>query len=141
MAASGVEEEKSITWDAKILVVEDNLTNQIVVRGLLNMFGLTVDVAGNGTEAVEKVTSEHYDFIFMDCQMPVMDGYEATKCIRHLENSATPSDVPIVALSANTMKGDEDMCLEAGMNDHLSKPISQDKLKAILEKWLPEKSV
>jgi len=123
---------------AKILVVEDNLTNQIVARGLLNMFGLEVDVAMNGQEALEKVHAHGYSLIFMDCQMPVMDGYEATRAIRKMQDGVTPSVVPIVALSANAMKGDKALCLEAGMDDHLAKPIAKDKLIEMLKKWLPE---
>jgi CheY-like chemotaxis protein len=73
----------------------------------------------------------------MDCQMPIMDGYEATRTIRQLIDGKTPADVAIVALSANAMKGDEDECFAAGMNAHIAKPISQDKLISILKKWLP----
>lgn len=141
MAASTFSDElvsRGLTINARVLVVEDNLTNQIVVRGLLNMFGVEVEVAENGQEALEKVRTEAYDLIFMDCQMPVMDGYEATREIRKLAAGATPNDVPIVALSANAMKGDKELCLEAGMNDHLAKPIAQDQLKQQLKKWLPE---
>lgn len=122
---------------ARVLVVEDNLTNQIVVRGLLKVIGIDADIAVNGEDALEKVTLSRYDLIFMDCQMPIMDGYEATKRIRQLEgNSLTFSQVPIIALSANAMKGDKDICLEAGMDDHMAKPISKDKLSEMLKKWL-----
>lgn len=125
-------------FNAHILVVEDNLTNQIVVRGLLNMFGLDVEVAEHGQEAVEKASLTKYDLIFMDCQMPIMDGYEATREIRQMKAGATSSDVPIIALSANAMKGDKELCISAGMNDHLAKPIAKDQLQHQLEKWLPE---
>ena len=121
----------------KVLLAEDNVTNQIVARGLLNLYGVEVVVAENGQKAVEQAQSTKFDMIFMDCQMPVMDGYEATRTIRQLTDGQTPSDVVIVALSANAMKGDEDECFAAGMNDHIAKPISQDKLIAILTKWLP----
>ncbi|MEL0635514.1 ATP-binding protein [Marinomonas sp. TI.3.20] len=137
--SSSEEPQKSIdNMEARILVVEDNLTNQIVARGLLNMFGVDVDVAMNGQEAIEKAQAASYDLIFMDCQMPIMDGYEATRAIRQMQEGATSSNVPIVALSANAMKGDKDLCLDAGMNDHLAKPIAKDKLQSMLEKWLPE---
>lgn len=124
-------------FTAKVLLAEDNLTNQIVARGLLNLYGVEVVVAENGQKAVEQAQSTQFDMIFMDCQMPVMDGYEATRTIRQFTDAQTPSDVAIVALSANAMKGDEDECFAAGMNDHIAKPISQDKLIAILTKWLP----
>ncbi|MGO2356655.1 MAG: ATP-binding protein, partial [Marinomonas foliarum] len=123
-------------FNAKVLLAEDNLTNQIVARGLLNMYGVDVVVASDGQKAVEEAQTTKFDMIFMDCQMPVMDGYEATRVIRQSSGGATPSDVAIVALSANVMKGDEDECFAAGMNDHIAKPISQDKLTAILTKWL-----
>lgn len=124
-------------FKAKVLLAEDNLTNQIVARGLLNLYGVDVVVAKNGQEAVEQAQSTQFDMIFMDCQMPVMDGYEATRTIRQLTDGQTPADVAVVALSANAMKGDEDDCFAAGMNDHIAKPISQEKLVAILTKWLP----
>lgn len=123
-------------FNATVLLAEDNVTNQIVARGLLKLYGVEVVVAENGQEAVELVQSTSFDMIFMDCQMPVMDGYEATRQIRQLKDSKTPADVAIVALSANAMQSDKNDCLEAGMNDHVAKPVSQDKLFAILEKWL-----
>ena len=125
------------TFKAKVLLAEDNLTNQIVARGLLNLYGVEVVVAGNGQIAVDLAQETHFDMIFMDCQMPVMDGYDATRAIRQFTDSQTPANVAIVALSANAMKGDEDECFAAGMNDHIAKPISQEKLIAILTKWLP----
>ena len=124
-------------FKAKVLLAEDNVTNQIVARGLLNLYGVEVVVAENGEKAVEQAQLAKFDMIFMDCQMPVMDGYEATRTIRQFTDGQTASDVVIVALSANAMKGDEDECFAAGMNDHIAKPISQDKLIAILTKWLP----
>ncbi|REG82569.1 ATP-binding protein [Marinomonas pollencensis] len=141
MTASSLSDVSANTnphFSANVLVVEDNLTNQIVVRGLLNMFGLEVEVAEHGQKAVEKASLKKYDLIFMDCQMPIMDGYEATREIRRMKAGATSHDVPIVALSANAMKGDKDLCLDAGMNDHLAKPIAKDQLQLQLEKWLPE---
>lgn len=123
-------------FEAKILLAEDNLTNQIVARGLLNLYGVEVVIAENGQKAVDQAEAIKFDLIFMDCQMPVMDGYEATRKIRQLTEGQTAHDVPIVALSANAMKGDEDECFSAGMNDHIAKPVSQDKLIAILTKWL-----
>lgn len=123
-------------FQAKVLLAEDNLTNQIVARGLLNLYGVDVVIAENGEKAVDQAKATKFDLIFMDCQMPIMDGYEATRQIRLLTEGQTAQDVPIVALSANAMKGDEDECFSAGMNDHIAKPVSQDKLVAILTKWL-----
>ncbi|MEP3350659.1 MAG: ATP-binding protein [Marinomonas sp.] len=123
-------------FNATVLLAEDNLTNQIVARGLLKLYGVEVVIAENGQKAVELAQSTAFDMIFMDCQMPVMDGYEATRQIRQLTDSKTPADVAIVALSANAMKEDESDCFAAGMNDHVAKPVSQDKLLAILNKWL-----
>jgi len=124
-------------FNAKILVVEDNFTNQVVARGLLGRLGIEVDIANNGEEALTMLQSTHYDLIFMDCQMPIMDGYQATGRIRQLDTGKTVKNVPIVALSANAMKGDKLVCLEAGMDDHIAKPIDKDELLAVLEKWLP----
>lgn len=123
---------------AKVLLVEDNLTNQIVAKGLLGLFGIVVDVAENGEEAIKQARSQRYDLIFMDCQMPVMDGYEATEHIRLFDDqAATSAQVPIIALSANAMKGDDELCFDAGMNDHVAKPIAKERLEAVLVKWLP----
>jgi len=123
-------------FKAKVLLAEDNITNQIVARGLLNLYGVEVVVAENGQKAVEQAESTKFDLILMDCQMPIMDGYEATRKIRQFSEGQTAQDVPIVALSANAVTGDEDECFSAGMNDHIAKPVSQDKLIAILTKWL-----
>ncbi|MBD5770927.1 response regulator [Marinomonas colpomeniae] len=125
------------TFHGRVLLAEDNLTNQIVARGLLNLYCVEVVIAENGQKAVEQAESTQFDLIFMDCQMPVMDGYEATRHIRQLKQGKTSPDVPIIALSANALKGDEDECFIAGMNDHVAKPVSQDKIVAILTKWLP----
>ncbi|MEP2617193.1 MAG: response regulator, partial [Marinomonas sp.] len=136
--AQKAEEKTDINpvFNATVLLAEDNVTNQIVARGLLKLYGVEVVIAENGQKAVELAQSEVFDMIFMDCQMPIMDGYEATRQIRQLVGSKTPADVAIVALSANAMKEDESDCFAAGMNDHVAKPVSQDKLLAILNKWL-----
>lgn len=123
------------------LLVEDNITNQIVARGLLEMKGLTVTIANNGEEALQVVKDRRFDIIFMDCQMPVMDGYEATKHIRLLDESfaETSPRVPIIALSANAMKGDDKLCFEAGMDDFMPKPIDPLVLVEKLSHWLNNK--
>ena len=116
--------------------MEDNVTNQIVAKGLLSLYGVDVEVAENGQEAIEMAKSTQFDLILMDCQMPILDGYEATKRIRQLMDAKTPADVPIIALSANAMKGEEEKCFDSGMDDYVAKPISQDKVEASLVKWL-----
>jgi polar amino acid transport system substrate-binding protein len=115
-----------------ILVVEDNPVNQKLVLMQLSKLGYTkIDLADNGLEAVNKVSNKNYDLILMDCQMPVMDGYEATKCIRHNANGT-----PIVAMTANAMQGDLERCLEAGMNGYLTKPLMLKELRTELKRWL-----
>lgn len=123
---------------AEILVVEDSSTNQLVVRGYLEKMHLNVAVASNGREAIEWVREQIFDVILMDIQMPIMDGYEATKKIRHLPNGL---QVPIIALSASVMHDDIQSCLKTGMNDHLSKPIDIRLLEKCLIKWITPKSI
>ncbi len=115
---------------AKLLVAEDNTVNQKVAAALLKQLGYQVDVVANGTEAVEAVARVPYDAILMDCQMPEMNGYEATAEIRRLESPGR--HVPIIALTASAMKGDEERCLEAGMDAYVTKPITVDALGGVL---------
>ena len=115
----------------KALLVEDNEINQIVAKQNLENFGLEVDIAENGAIAVEKVKKEHFDIIFMDLQMPIMDGFEASRKIREFS-----SNIPIIALSAAVMEEDLKMTQAAGMNEHLSKPIDIDKLKEVITNYL-----
>jgi PAS domain S-box-containing protein len=110
---------------AKILVVEDNLVNRQLVRKLLENYGMEVDTATNGKVALRKIAVNDYHLVLMDLQMPVMDGYEATRRIR---SEFAHKDVPIIAVTAHALKGEADKCLEAGMNDYLSKPINPDDL-------------
>ncbi|MGJ8669550.1 MAG: response regulator [Oceanococcus sp.] len=119
----------------KILLVEDNPINQEVARELLQREGLSVDEAVNGQIAIEQVAVTDYDLVFMDMQMPVMDGIEATRRIRQLDSPH--ATVPIVAMTANAMQEDRQQCLDAGMNDHLGKPVNIDQLRSILTRWLP----
>ncbi|MBC7659095.1 MAG: CHASE domain-containing protein [Chitinophagaceae bacterium] len=124
----------------KVLVVEDVVVNQIVAKKMLEKFGLSVDLAVNGLAALEAVQARHYDLVFMDCQMPVMDGYESTRLMRETVNGRFVT-LPIVAMTANAMKGELEKCLAAGMNDHVSKPIDSKTLQKVLRKWLcPNKS-
>jgi two-component system, sensor histidine kinase and response regulator len=120
----------------RILLVEDNVINQKVATKILEKFGFKSDVAPNGFEAVQMLASATYDLVLMDVQMPVMDGYEATAHIRNQDSSVRPHNIPIIAMTANAMKGDEKKCLQAGMDDYLSKPIDSQKLLAKLKQWL-----
>ncbi len=116
-----------------ILLVEDNAINQQVAREVLERFGAATEVAQNGREAVEKVQARPYDVVLMDVQMPVMDGLAATRRIRSLPGGR---ELPIVALTAHALAEDRDRCLEAGMNDYLTKPIEPDRLLASLGQWI-----
>ncbi len=118
-----------------ILLVEDNTINQKVAIKLLQKIGLTTRCVNNGQEALEAIKDNSYDIVFMDMQMPVMDGLEATRQIRSREENNT--HVPIIAMTANAMKGDREKCFNAGMDDYLSKPIKPEELKKIVLKWLP----
>ena len=130
-----------IFFDAHVLVAEDNPTNQIVTRGMLEKLGCTVDVVENGREAVDAALQNTYDLIFMDCHMPHLDGYEASEKIRQNGALCGAKHIPIIALTAHAMKGDQEQCLAAGMDDYLSKPCSEGLIGAVLEKWLPVKTI
>lgn len=117
----------------RLLVVEDNPVNQRVAVAMLERLGHRVEVAGNGHEAVEAVERFAYDLVLMDVQMPELDGYEATRRIRALPQRA--ARLPIIAMTANALKGDAEKCLAAGMDDYLAKPVSSDALTAMLRKW------
>jgi len=119
-----------------VLVVDDNLINRKVAIGLIRKCGLTVDTASDGQEAVERVMARRYDLVLMDCQMPVLDGYQATQTIRQRE-IAMSHHTPIVAMTANTHDGDREKCLAAGMDDYLCKPVSFGDLEALLARFLP----
>ena len=124
---------------SKILVVDDHPINQKVVQTMLDMLGYEVEIASNGLEAVDAVKQNHYHMVLMDVQMPLMDGLEATREIRSL-NTGTfglKSQVPIVAVTAYAMVGDDKRCLDAGMNDYLAKPLKKQELLRVLAKWLP----
>ncbi|WP_332827648.1 response regulator [Ramlibacter sp.] len=121
----------------RILLVEDNVVNQMVALGMLQMDGYDVTVAGNGREAVDAHAQAAFDLILMDCHMPEMDGFEATKHIRERERTSGGKRMPIVALTANAMAQDREDCLAAGMDDHLSKPFSRVTMQEMLDRWVP----
>lgn len=118
-----------------LLLVEDNLTNRIVAKSLLNKLGFLVDEAENGKIAIELLSKKEYHLVFMDVQMPLMDGVEATKIIRSGDESIN-SKVPIVAMTANAMKGDREECLNVGMDDYIPKPIEETEVRRVLNKYL-----
>lgn len=119
----------------KVLVVDDNEVNRRVACGYLRKLGFSCDIAEDGVQALDAVKSQSYGMVFMDCQMPVMDGYQATAAIReHLQGQS----LPIIALTANAMEGDREKCLTAGMDDYLAKPLRKDKLQEVVERWLPQ---
>ena len=120
-----------------LLVVEDNEINRQIALELLDGAGLVVDVAENGERAVHQVQHASYDIVLMDVQMPVMDGLEATRRIRALPGYGR---LPILAMTANAMAGDRELALEAGMNDHVTKPIDPDQLFNALRRWLPHRA-
>ncbi len=128
---------KSLRFSGKILVVEDNLINQQVARGILIKLGCEVDLAIDGFEALTAIDKQRYDLVFMDCQMPELDGYAASEEIRRRENKRSDKRLPIIALTANALSGDREKCLEAGMDGYLSKPFSQAQIVDLLSQWLP----
>ncbi|MCW8875831.1 MAG: YfiR/HmsC family protein, partial [Kangiellaceae bacterium] len=120
----------------KVLVVEDNEINQEVAREILSQADMSIDLACNGQEAVQKATSNRYDFILMDIQMPIMDGYQAARAIRE---SYSFDELPIIAMTANAMGGDKEKCLASGMNDYISKPIRINEFFETISKWIKTK--
>lgn len=122
--------------ELNVLVVEDNAINQEVALGMLGKIGFNGDVADNGQEGVDAIANGNFDLILMDCQMPVLDGYEATKAIREREIVNGESRIPIIALTANAMIGDSEKCLAAGMDDYMSKPFEEHVLEEKIGFWL-----
>jgi len=121
-----------------VLLVEDNLINQQVALGILQIQGYAVTVVNNGREALDAYAQSPFDAILMDCHMPEMDGFEATKEIRAREAASGGKRVPIIALTANAMAHDREQCLNAGMDDHLSKPFGMQSMQDMLERWMPQ---
>ncbi len=120
----------------RVLLVEDNLVNQLLCQEMLAQLGLSVVVADNGREALAALAGETFDLVLMDCQMPEMDGYEATRAIRAREQEQNQKHLPIIALTAHAMPSDREKCLAAGMDDYLAKPFQYEQLKELLGRWL-----
>ncbi len=138
---SGKQQQKSLSpldSTIRILVAEDNAINQKLAVKMLANEGYMADIVSNGVEAVQALNRTSYHLVLMDCQMPEMDGYQATQAVRKHEKQ-TIKDIPIIALTADAMKEDRDNCFAVGMNDYLSKPIEVEELKRVLKKWLPSK--
>ncbi len=132
--ATPTAEERPKQFAGRVLAVDDNKVNQRVLERRLETFGLEVVIASNGREAIEHLATGPFDLVLMDCQMPVMDGFEATRRIRATESTGTR--IPIVALTANASSSDRKACLDAGMDEHLAKPVTQGELRKVLERWL-----
>lgn len=132
-AKAGSEDGEKNGPSLRVLLVEDNIVNQRVIIALLSDTRIQVDVAGNGLEAVNKVSTQPFDIVLMDIQMPEMDGIEATRRIREMPGEI--SQIPIVAVTAHAMAGDQERYLQAGMNDYLSKPLYRDLLLEKIDYW------
>ena len=124
----------------RILLAEDNITNQQVALGILKKLGLTADAVANGAEAIRALEIIPYDLVLMDVQMPEMDGLEATRNIRDPQSAVLNHAIPIIAMTAHAMQGDLERCMEAGMNDYLTKPVDPQALSEALDKWLPKET-
>jgi CheY-like chemotaxis protein len=138
-AATAAPAQPAVRREASILVVEDNKVNQKVILLLLSKLGYQADLAGNGYEAIAALNRKRYALILMDEQMPEMDGLEATRYIRQAQASKSPYFPPgirIIALTAKAMAGDRQACLDAGMDDYLSKPVNPEALREILTRYL-----
>ncbi len=137
VAEQRVTSDPQETREGRALLVEDNPVNRTVIEAMLRSLGLDVSVAGDGAQAVSMASQEKFALILMDCRLPVMDGYEATRRIRALPGLES---LPIIALTANARHGDRDLCLQAGMNDYLAKPFKRTDLQQVLQRWLTFKA-
>jgi len=135
--AASTEEEVPTHLSGHVLLVEDNPVNRQVAQRLIGVLGLSMELAENGKEALERIRNSRFDLVLMDCQMPIMDGYTATRSRRMMEADRNLPHLPIVAMTANAMVGDREKCLAAGMDDYMSKPLNRGLLALTLKKWLP----
>ncbi len=127
-----------VRFHGKVLLAEDNLINQQVASGMLTEFGVEVDIVANGVQALSALSNSEYDLVLMDCQMPEMDGLEATEEVRRVESEQSSAErIPIVALTASALAGDRERCLAAGMDSYMSKPFTRAQLQSLLTSWLP----
>jgi CheY-like chemotaxis protein len=120
----------------RILVAEDNPVNQMVAHAMINKLGYQADIVANGLETINALRMIPYDLVLMDCRMPEMDGFEATRLIRKEESKVLDHDIPIIAMTASAMSGDREICLHAGMNDFISKPVRKETLEQMIATWL-----
>ncbi|MBF0627463.1 MAG: response regulator [Magnetococcales bacterium] len=135
-AAAGAATDRRFANTLKILVVEDDEVNREVTRGMLKRLGIVADLAENGAEGLDRLKATRYDLVFMDCQMPVMDGLTATQLFRAAEEAQAARRTPVVALTAQVMKGDRERCLKAGMDDYLTKPVRGEMLRQTILRWV-----
>jgi len=138
MPKSTLSENRNLKF--KILLVEDNETNQMVALAILHKLGYTADSVTNGKQAIQALEKTRYDIVLMDCQMPGMDGYQATEHIRNKKSRVIDHKVPVIALTAHAAKDDRITCLKVGMDDYMAKPFQSQRLADMLKKWLPENS-
>jgi len=126
-------------WSGRVLLVEDDRVNQAVARGFLTRLGLEVRVAADGAQALRILDEDDFDLVFMDCHMPVLDGYTATMKLRQIEGQN--QHLPVIALTASAMEEDRRRCFASGMDDILAKPLDESELLHVLERWLPARSL
>jgi len=133
-----VRRRDSVAGAWRVLAAEDNAVNQRVVRSQMEKLGVAVDIVNNGKEALEAILKGDYKLVLMDCQMPILDGLAATRELRSREAALGLPRMPVVAMTANALDGDERHCLEAGMDDYLPKPVKLENLEKVLDRWIPE---
>jgi len=127
----------AVAVTARVLLAEDNAVNQAVAVAMLEWLGCRVEVAADGEQALAALAQGRFDVVLMDCQMPVLDGFEATRRLRAREREERTAPLPVIAITANALQGDRELCLDAGMSDYLAKPFTQSQLAAVLGRWVP----